>query len=185
MTNDTERFARDCSQGAILALRRMGGATFTESDRRAMVDGLQIIRTAMAQPVGATSAASRVKGAVTGREYDRAVMQVICSAMQLWLSGKLGEVECDRDAPQKAAEEMFGKMRHSTKEEADAYDAMLKSKSVEIHPVDRDALLALAEEMQGYADGAASVDGFPYVNAGSLWSYADRIREACGVVDAG
>lgn len=48
-------------------------------------------------------------------------------------------------------------------------------------PVDRDALLALADEMQGYADGAACGDGFPYVNAGSLWSYADRIREACGV----
>ena len=48
-------------------------------------------------------------------------------------------------------------------------------------PVDRGALLALAEEMQGYADGAASGDGFPYVNAGSLWSYADRIREALGV----
>lgn len=50
---------------------------------------------------------------------------------------------------------------------------------------DREKLLALAEEMQGYADGAASGDGFPYVNAGSLWSYADRIREACGVVDTG
>ena len=48
-------------------------------------------------------------------------------------------------------------------------------------PVDRGALLALAEEMQGYADGAASGDGFPYVNSGSLWSYADRIREALGV----
>ena len=51
------------------------------------------------------------------------------------------------------------------------------------YPVDRDALLALADEMRGYADGAASGDGFPYVNAGSLWSYADRIREACGVDD--
>ena len=50
-------------------------------------------------------------------------------------------------------------------------------------PVDREALLALADEMQGYADGAASGDGFPYVNAGSLWSYADRIREALGVTD--
>ena len=49
---------------------------------------------------------------------------------------------------------------------------------------DRDALLALAEEMQGHADGAASGDGFPYVNAGSLWSYADRIRELCGEADA-
>ena len=56
--------------------------------------------------------------------------------------------------------------------------------------VDRDALLALADEMQGYADGAASGDGFPYVNAGALWSYAvekgdiwgwsSRIREALG-----
>lgn len=51
-----------------------------------------------------------------------------------------------------------------------------------VRPVDRKALLALAEEMQGYADGAASGDGFPYVNAGYLWSCADRIREALGVV---
>lgn len=46
------------------------------------------------------------------------------------------EPSCDRDAPQKVAEEMFGKMRHSTKEEADAYEAMLKSKSVEIHEIE-------------------------------------------------
>ena len=45
------------------------------------------------------------------------------------------------------------------------------------------ALTGLADEMQGYADGAASVDGFPYVNAGFLWSYARRIREALGVTD--
>ena len=50
---------------------------------------------------------------------------------------------------------------------------------------DRDALLALADEMQGYADGASCADSFPYVNAGSLWSYADRIREACVVTDDG
>ena len=79
----------------MLGLRGMGGATFTESDRRAMAEGLSIIRTALVQPVGATGAAARVKGAVTGREYDRAVMQVVCAAMQLWASGKLGEVECD------------------------------------------------------------------------------------------
>ena len=46
----------------------------------------------------------------------------------------------------------------------------------------RDAMLALAEEMQGHADAAASADGYPYVNAGELWSYADRIREASGEV---
>lgn len=66
----------------------------------------------------------------------------------------LVEPGCDRDTPQKAAEEMFGKMRHSTKEEADAYDAMLKSKSVGIHPVDRDALLKVADMLE--CDGECS-----------------------------
>ena len=84
------------------------------------------------------------------------------------------EPSCDRDTPQKVAEKMFGKMRHSTKEEADAYDAMLKSKSVELHPVDRDALLALADKLEGEGlDGWASGP----VNVGD---YARRIREACG-----
>ena len=89
-----ERFARDCSQGAILALRRMGGATFTESDRRAMVDGLDVIRVACVQPVG-TSAASRVPGAVSSVEYERAKMMVVMGAMQLWASDKLDMVEVD------------------------------------------------------------------------------------------
>ena len=82
------------------------------------------------------------------------------------------EPSCDRDAPQKVAEEMFGKMRHSTKGEADAYDAMLKSKSVEIHPVDRDALLALADEMNELCG--------PWRDCGE--HYARRIRDACGEV---
>ena len=84
---DFERFARDAATGTIVALRRMGGATFTESDRRAMVDGLDIIRVALVQPVG-QCAASRVPGAVSELECDRA-------AMQLWSSGKLDEVEVD------------------------------------------------------------------------------------------
>ena len=88
---------------------------------------------------------------------------------------------CDRDTPQKVAEEMFGKMRHSTKEEADAYDYMLKSKSVEIHPVDRDALLALADEIDSIASfaeesGRASVS----MGTGSLMEIERRIREAVG-----
>ena len=91
---DFERFARDCSQGAILALRRMGGATFTESDRRAMEEGLDVIRVAMVQPVG-TSASSRVPGAISSEEYERAKMMVVMAAMQLWASGRLGEVGCD------------------------------------------------------------------------------------------
>ena len=96
------------------------------------------------------------------------------------LLGRLADLidpSCDRDAPQKEAEEMFGKMRHSMKEEADAYDAMLKSKSVEIHPVDRDALLALADEMQRELDECAS----DHEIAGNLENKIRRIREACGV----
>ena len=79
---------------------------------------------------------------------------------------------CDRNTPQKVAEDMFGKMRHSTKEEADAYDAMLKSKSVEIHPVDRDALLALADEMENVRSGYTAKAWFTF--------NARRIREALG-----
>lgn len=93
--SDFERFARNSTLGTMVALRGMGGATFTESDRRSMVDGLDVIRTAMVQPVGATSAASRVRGAVTDGDYERAKMQVVASAMQLWSSGKLDEVEVD------------------------------------------------------------------------------------------
>ena len=88
------------------------------------------------------------------------------------------EPSCDRDTPQKVAEEMFGKMRHSTNEEADAYDAMLKSKSVEIHPVDHDVLLALAEEMDERAPY-----GWYSGERDSLRDYARRIREALGVVE--
>lgn len=91
---DFMRFAREQSTILMATLRMMGGQTFTEADRDVMIDGLEILRVAMVQPVG-PSAAHRVNGAVTSAECDRAVMQVICSAMQLWLSGKLGEVECD------------------------------------------------------------------------------------------
>ena len=104
------------------------------------------------------------------------------------------EPSCDRDTPQKVAEEMFGKMRHSTKEEADAYDAMLKSKSVELHPVDRDALLALADDLDSSAsmllkqndlDFNRKRRGMRREHAQSLMSASGRIREACGMVDAG
>ena len=71
------------------------------------------------------------------------------------------------------------------KVDGERLEELVHDAAVELTGIDRDALLALAEEMEGYADGAASGDGFPYVNAGSLWSYADRIREACGVTDDG
>ena len=88
------------------------------------------------------------------------------------------EPSCDRDTPQKVAEEMFGKMRHSTKEEADAYDTTLKSMSVEIHPVDRDALLALADEMDAY-----SIQFGTGLQACTIQAWAFSIREALGVSD--
>ena len=91
---DFERFAADATTGMILALRKMAGATFTESDRRAMVDGLDVIRVACVQPVG-TCASERVKGAVSSAEYERAKMMVVMGAMQLWASGRLDEVEVD------------------------------------------------------------------------------------------
>ena len=99
------------------------------------------------------------------------------------LVADLIEPSCDRDTPQKVAEEIFGKMRHSTKEEADAYDAMLKSKSVEIHPVDRDALLALAKELSGDVLVVPAVYGtYQSGYVAACQDIARRIREACGVV---
>ena len=96
MTRDEDfmRFAAGATTGMILTLRKMAGATFTESDRRAMVDGLDVIRVACVQPVG-TSASERVKGAVSSAEYERAKMMVVMGAMQLWASGKLDLVEVD------------------------------------------------------------------------------------------
>lgn len=91
---DFERFARTQATVMAAGLREMGGRTFTESDRDAMVDGLEIVRVALVQPVGFYGS-DRVPGAVSWQEYDRATMQIVCAAMQLWLSGKLGEVECD------------------------------------------------------------------------------------------
>lgn len=46
--------------------------------------------------------------------------------------------------------------------------------------VDRDALNGLVEYLNAYAEWCASAEGYPYVNAGELWSYADKIREALG-----
>ena len=50
---------------------------------------------------------------------------------------------------------------------------------------DREALLALAEEMTWCYEGAASAEGDGTVGAWVVMQYADRIRKACGVVDAG
>lgn len=46
--------------------------------------------------------------------------------------------------------------------------------------INRKELVGLAEYLESYADGAASAEGHPYINAGELWSFADTIREAIG-----
>ena len=51
-----------------------------------------------------------------------------------------------------------------------------------VRPVDRETLLALAEEMTWCYEGAASAEGDGTVGAWVVMSYADRIREACGEV---
>ena len=48
---------------------------------------------------------------------------------------------------------------------------------------DRDALLALADEMTWCYEGAASAEGDGTVGAWVVMQYADRIREALGVCD--
>ena len=50
-------------------------------------------------------------------------------------------------------------------------------------PVDREALLALADEMTWCYEGAASAEGDGMVGAWVVMQYADRIREALGVSD--
>lgn len=71
---------------------------FTSADKHAMADALQTIRTAMVQPVGTNSDAKRRDAkCVTDAEYDRAVATVLCTAMCLWLSGKLDEIETEEN----------------------------------------------------------------------------------------
>ena len=67
---------------------------FTEHDRDAMTESLNVIRTALVQPVGTTpTAKQRNVKCVTDAEYDMAVITVLCSAMVMWLSGTLDKVE--------------------------------------------------------------------------------------------
>ena len=52
----------------------------------------------MVQPVGTNSNAKRRSAkCVTDVEYDRAVVTVLSTAMCLWLSGKLDEIETEED----------------------------------------------------------------------------------------
>lgn len=69
---------------------------FTATDRDAMADGLAVVRNAVVQPAGlARGARKQDRRHVSEAEFDRAVMQVLCGAMALLLSGRLAEVEVD------------------------------------------------------------------------------------------
>ena len=72
---------------------------FSESDKRAMAESLNTIRTALVQPFGANADAKRRdSNCVTDVEFDRAVMIVLSTALTLWLSGALDKTPCVGDA---------------------------------------------------------------------------------------
>ena len=68
---------------------------FSESDKRAMAESLNTIRTALVQPFGANAdAKKRDSKCVTDVEFDRALMTVLTCSMVMWLSGALDTVQC-------------------------------------------------------------------------------------------
>ena len=68
---------------------------FSESDKCAMAESLNTIRTALVQPFGANAdAKKRDSKCVTDVEFDRAVMTVLACSMVMWLSGPLDTVQC-------------------------------------------------------------------------------------------
>ena len=80
-------------------------------------------------------------------------------------------------------------MRHSTKEEQNEYGAMLKKMSVALHPVDRDALLALADNLEMNSEFMEELSNMRMSDCDRSWSktvakdFADIarcIREALG-----
>ena len=82
---------------AMLTISTWKGG-FSAADKQAMVDALQTIRTALVQPAGTNANAKRRDAkCVTDVEYDRAVATVLGTAMCLWLSGKLDEIETEED----------------------------------------------------------------------------------------
>lgn len=82
---------------AMLTFSTLKGG-FSAADKQAMADALQTIRTAMVQPFGTNSDAKRRDAkCVTDVEYGSAVATVLCTAMCLWLSEKLDEIETEED----------------------------------------------------------------------------------------
>lgn len=88
-----ETFKTNPTLEAMLTFTGWRGG-FSQADKDALARSLETIRTAMVQPVGATSDAKRRgQRCVTDAEFDRAVMVTIASAMAMWLSGALYKVE--------------------------------------------------------------------------------------------
>lgn len=88
-----DRFKLNQTLEAMLTFTGWRGG-FSQADKDALARSLDTIRTAMVQPVGATSDAKRRgKECVTDAEFDRAVMVTITAAMAMWLSGALDKVE--------------------------------------------------------------------------------------------
>lgn len=83
---------------AMLSFARWKGG-FSESDKRAMAESLNTIRTALVQPFGANADAKRRDSkCVTDVEFDRAVMAVLSCALAMWLSGALDKTPCEGGA---------------------------------------------------------------------------------------
>lgn len=88
-----ENFMSNPTLEAMLTFTGWRGG-FSQADKNALARSLDTIRTAMVQPVGSTPDAKRRDSrCVTDAEFDRAVMVTITSAMAMWLSGALENVE--------------------------------------------------------------------------------------------
>lgn len=79
-----------------------------------------------------------------------------------------------------SVEGFIHQMRHSTEKEQNEYSAMLKKMSVELHPVDRDALLNLADEIDANGDKLLADSSLLVGTIGLMRCYANSIREALG-----
>lgn len=79
-----------------------------------------------------------------------------------------------------SVEGFIGKMRHSTKEEQDLYSGMLEKMSVELYPVDRDALLSLADEIDANVDRLLEDSSLLVGDVGLMRCYANSIRKSLG-----
>lgn len=67
------------------------------------------------------------------------------------------------------------------KVDGEQLEKLVHDAAVELTGIDRDALLALADEMQKDSEIAASWWGFGCIDAKQVYDYANRIREAVGV----